>query len=122
MKDYFLFFLLGALSTKILQGLLNIVTAYSVLKKVEIVAMAIMLESEAWRIQALAILELAYKDVEKQEEFEKIKESINKRYKEVQDNVLAIMKEKLPYQIPYTNLTEAAEHFKITTKGAKHDR
>jgi hypothetical protein len=122
MWDYFLFFLLGVLTTKALQALLNIITAYNVLKKAEIVTLAVMLESEAWRIQAITILELVYTDVERQEEFEKIKESVNKRYKEVQDNVLAIMKLKLPYQVPYTNLSEAAEHFKANTKGAKHDR
>lgn len=106
---YGLFFLLGALTTKLLQVLLRIEPLYKIWKIAEIGFLKNLLQSEMLRHQALAVVKLCYIEAEKEEEFQKVEEAINKKFEEYEEVSLQIVKKMLPYETNYNNTKEAVE-------------
>jgi len=62
-------------------------------------------EIEGWRNQALYILELSYKDTDKEEEFIKIKDKINERYRDIQIQMVKRIFHLLPIKKKYTTVS-----------------
>lgn len=106
---YGLFFLLGVLTTKLLQILLKIEPMYKLWKIGEIGFLKNLLQSEMLRQQSLAVVRLCYIEAEKEEEFEKVEQAINKKFTEYQEFSLRVVKDVLPYETNYSNTKEAME-------------
>lgn len=104
---YLLFFLLGVFTLKLAQNALATYESYKVFKYTEMYAMSLVLDVEVWRHQALKILEIAYDNADKQDEYRAAVEIINKRYDEAQQNIIKLIKSKVPYEIKYNSLREA---------------
>lgn len=103
----FIFFLLGALTVKVLQALLSIIKSYSIFKFTEHYCITIMTEIETWRYQSLAIVKLCYEEAGREEEFAKVEQKIHEKFTLFQQNILGILKANLPYRTDYSNLMEA---------------
>jgi len=106
---YGLFFLLGVLTTKFLQTLLRIEPLYKLWKIAEIGFLKNLLQCEMLRHQSLAVVRLCYIEADKEGEFQKVEEAINKKFNEYEEVSLQIVKQMLPYQTSYSNTKEAVE-------------
>ena len=106
---YGLFFLLGVLTTKLLQTLLRVEPLYKLWKIAEIGFLKNLLQSEMLRHQSLAVVRLCYIEADKEGEFQKVEEAINKKFNEYEEVSLQIVKQMLPYQTNYSNTKEAVE-------------
>lgn len=106
---YGLFFLLGVFTTKFLQILLRVEPLYKLWKIAEIGFLKNLLQSETLRHQSLAVVKLCYAEAQKEDEFEKVEEAINKKFAEYQEVSLRIVKKMLPYETNYSNTKEAVE-------------
>ena len=104
---YGLFFLLGVFVNRLGHILLQIKPMQQYWKHAEYGALKVLAEAEVLRHQALAILEISYNDVDKQEEFKNVKEVINKMHNEQQTRLINRMRELLPYQTSYNTPQEA---------------
>jgi hypothetical protein len=83
--------------------------------------MMLVLETEAWRNHALQILEIVYEDAEKRGEYEQISEAINKKYDEVQQSLIRLIKERLPYEVPYSTLKESEKYLQKDFKSFRRE-
>ena len=106
---YGLFFLLGVFTTKLLQILLTIEPLYKLWKIAEIGFLKNLLQAEMLRHQSLAVVKLCYVEAEKEEEFGKVEEAINKKFSEFEEVSLQVVKKMLPYETSYKNTKEAVE-------------
>lgn len=106
---YGLFFLLGVLTTKLSQTLLRVEPLYKLWKIAEIGFLKNLLQSEMLRHQSLAVVRLCYIEADKEDEFQKVEEAINKKFNEYEEVSLQIVKQMLPYQTSYSNTKEAVE-------------
>jgi len=106
---YGLFFLLGVLTTKLLQTLLRVEPLYKLWKIAEIGFLKNLLQSEMLRHQSLAVVRLCYIEADKEGEFQKVEEAINKKFNEYEEVSLQIVKKMLPYETNYSNTKEAVE-------------
>lgn len=106
----FMFFTLGALIHSLLQSILGVYSSYKLFKYTEVYCVSLMIHAESWRHQALKILEIVYADADKQEEYVKIKNSVNNKFAEIQQNIIRLIKERVTYKIEYNNLSEAQEY------------
>jgi len=104
---------------KTFQIIYNTDNTYRIFKYSEIYSMLLVLETEVWRKQCLKIIEVVYNDVDKQEECEKIIKLINKRFEEVQQSVIKLIKERLPYEIKYSTLQESEPYIKADLMALK---
>lgn len=109
---YFLFFLLGALMHKLLSVLLAASESYKIYKFAETYSMLLVLETEVWRKQALAILEIAYSDVEQHDTYNNIEIAVNKKFSDTQQSIIGLIRNIVPYDIGYNNLQEAEKIIK----------
>lgn len=109
---YFLFFLLGLFTARLIELLITINQAFKIWKLVEFSTLNIMAENDQWRAQALTILKLCYEEANRLEEYEKLETVINSKYSSIQDFILAGMKGHLPYNVNYNNLNEAIVVYK----------
>lgn len=103
-------FVSGMFVMLIVERLLQSFGAYHIYKRAELYAIMLILESEVWRRQALKVLEIVYDYGDKQEEYQKIVESINKRFDEAQQNTIALIKKRVPYDIKYNTLAESEQY------------
>ena len=115
----FLFFILGALVHKLLQSILDIYSSYRLFKYTEVYCISLMIHAESWRHQAIKILEIVYVDADRQEEFQKIKNSIDAKYAGIQQKIIQLIKERVTYKIEYNNLKEAQEYILESLKRFK---
>lgn len=106
---YFSFFILGALTFKVLQELLSVISGYQVFKFTEHYTITMMAELEVYRLQSIKILELCYEEAERGEEFNKVKDKINEKFNFLQNGIMKIIKSKLPYKVQYDNFREAVK-------------
>ena len=116
---YAICFILGMVTLKAFQVIYNTDNTYTIFKYSEIYSMMLVLETEVWRKQCLKIIEVVYGDVDKQEEYEKIVKLINKRFEEVQQSVIRLIKERLPYEIKYSTLQESEPYIKADLMALK---
>ena len=113
---YFVYFIAGAITTRLMQGLLSVIPSYQVFKFTEYYCVALMTEIEIWRHQALAIVKLAYEEAGRGEEFEKVERKIHEKYFLLQGNVLGVLKSKLPYKINYDGILDGYRQLKEELK------
>jgi hypothetical protein len=121
---YFLFFILGILCYKLIRTLLGIYDSYRIFKYSETYTILLLLETEGWRKQCLTILKLAYEDVGRGEEYTKIDAVINKRFDEVHNGLIGLIKRRLPYETKYNSLKESEPYIKeelLKLKGEQDD-
>lgn len=121
---YFLFFLLGALVHKLLSILLAANEAYRIYKLAEAYSMLLVLETEVWRKQALAILEITYNDIDQPDAYNNIQIAVNKKFSDTQQSIIALIRNIVPYDIGYNNLQEAEKIIKeqlLKLKGEFHE-
>ena len=116
---YVVCFILGMATLKTFQIIYNTDNTYRIFKYSEIYSMLLVLETEVWRKQCLKIIEVVYNDVDKQEDYEKITKLINKRFEEVQQSVIKLIKERLPYEIKYSTLQESEPYIKADLMALK---
>jgi hypothetical protein len=102
-----MFFLIGACTVQAAQFIIGISSTYKIFKMAEIYAIRLLIDCESWRIHSLKVLELMYEHSEKNEQYNKIAESINKKYIEAQQKVIKLIRDTVPYSIPYNNLKES---------------
>lgn len=114
---YALFFLLGVFVNRLGHIILQIKPMQQYWKSAEYGALKVLAEAEVLRYQALAILEISYNDVNKQEEFKLVKEVINKMHNEQQTLLINRMRDLLPYQTSYNTPQEA---YKVIEQIAKN--
>jgi len=100
----------GMLVMLIIDRLLQSFGAYHIYKRAELYSIMLLLENEVWRRQALKVLEVVYDYGDKQEEYQKIVETINKRFSEAQQNTIALIKKRVPYDIKYNTLAESEQY------------
>ena len=104
---YFLFFILGVLTNKLGYLLLQINPLQKFWKLAEINCLKILADSETLHAHSLAVLELAYIDTDKEEQFATIKEKIISKHKEQQMRLITLMCKLLPYETNYKTPEEA---------------
>lgn len=113
MFDAFLFFVLGAVTFRILQVFLAITPNFYIFKEAEQVSLYILLELHVQRITALKVLELAYEESDKTEDFHKIKTILDERYNILITKCISNLKSRLPYKVQYNSLEEAASAYRV---------
>jgi hypothetical protein len=113
---YALFFLLGVFATRFAEIVLQVNPLYKVWKIAEWGSLKILSEAEVLRRQALAILEICYADVDKAEEFTKIKKTINKKHEQQQEALINLIRKLLPYETNYKTPQEAYKFIEAIAK------
>lgn len=78
----------------------------------EVYCMNLVMDTEVWRHQSLQILEVIYENADKQEEYKKTVEVVNSKYDAVQQYLIRLISERVPYEIPYKTLKESEKHLK----------
>jgi hypothetical protein len=73
---------------------------------------SLLLETEVWRKQALQILQIVYDGADKEAEYNKSYEIINNRFDNLQQIIIKLIKERVPYSIQYSTLKEAEKTIK----------
>ena len=104
--SYFIFFLAGAVASRIFGTLISIGASYRIFKFTEFYCVTLMVELEGWRHQAITVVKLCYEEAGRMEEFAKVEQKIHEKFFFFQQNILAIMKSKLPYQTKYDGILE----------------
>ena len=115
MSDNFIFLCVLAIGIFLGRMIQLVVTAhknYKIFKMAEVYSISLVLETEAWRHHALQILEVVYEHSDKPEEYQKVQESVNKKYDEVQQSLIRLISERLPYEINYKTLGESEKHLR----------
>lgn len=113
---YFICFILGMLTLKTFQSIVDIDSTYRIFKFAEIYSMALVLETEVWRKQAITIIKIVYDDADRQEQCEKIVAALDKRFDEVQQNIIKLIKKRVPYEVKYNSLSESETYIKYQLK------
>ena len=113
---YALFFLLGVFVNRFGEILLQLNPMYKFWKLAEYGCLKILAESEVLRNQSLTILEICYTDVDKAEDFIKIKETINKKHEEQQTILINLVRKLLPYETNYKTPQEAFKFIEAISK------
>jgi len=107
MLEFFLYFIVGAVSMRILQIFLALTPNYNIFKEAEYVSLYILGELHVHRLTAIKILELSYEEAGRSEEFERSKDAINQRYDALINKCIENLKLRLPYKVEYNSLNEA---------------
>lgn len=81
----------------------------TLIKYGELIAVMNTAEARQLRHQALAVIELVYKDADKSEEYEKIKLLINNKYEALERDMISKIKKTVVYKTNYNTLDEAVE-------------
>lgn len=109
---YFLVFILGALTHKLFSIVLSSNESFQIFKYSEVYSVSLLLETEVWRKQALQILQIVYDGADKEAEYNKSYEIINNRFDNLQQIIIKLIKERVPYSIQYSTLKEAEKTIK----------
>jgi hypothetical protein len=104
--NYFIFFIAGAMTTKLAQALLSIIGSYRVFKFTEYYSVTLMAQIEMWRYQAVTVVKLCYDEAGREEEFREVEKKIHEKFFFLQQNVLQIIKNHLPYKVDYDTFLE----------------
>lgn len=113
---YGLFFLIGVLTTKLAQLLLNMTPLYKLWKASEIGFLKNLIECETLRNKSLQVVKVCYEEANKLEDFSKVEAAVNSKFIEYEEMTLQIMKAMLPYETSYTNTREAIAWLKAKIK------
>lgn len=111
MINLLIIFVCGAVTMRLLQWFLSITPNYYVWKHTEYTVLQILTDLHVQKLTANQILELAYEEAGKQEEYIKVKSVIEQKYNTLINNSLSNMKRKLPYKVKYGNVREAVETY-----------
>jgi len=107
MIDAFLYFIVGAVTMRILQLFLAVTPNYNIFKNAEYISLYVLGELHVQRLTALKILELSYEESDRSGEFEIVKNAMNERYDALINKCIANLKAQLPYKVQYNTLNEA---------------
>lgn len=107
MLDAFIYFIAGATTLRVLQFVLSVKPNYYIFKETENTTLMILAGLHVNKLTALNILKLIYEDVDRQEDFEKVKIAINERYNALITRCITSLKSALPYKVEYNSLDEA---------------
>lgn len=121
MDTSIIFFFLGVLFLKLSQELFNIVVSYKLFKYTEIYSLSLLADLEVYRLQALQIIKICYNEADRQEEFPKVEEKLNERFRMLQNLTIAAIKHKLPYKTNYETLEEAHKEVEKQFKEKKDE-
>jgi len=115
MNDNFIFLcvlVIGIFLGRLAQFIITAHKSYKMFKMTEVYCMNLVMDTEVWRHQSLQILEVIYENADKQEEYKKTVEVVNSKYDAVQQYLIRLISERVPYEIPYKTLKESEKHLK----------
>ncbi len=116
--NYFIFFIAGAMTMKLVQTLFSVIGGYKIFKFTEYYSVTLMAQIEMWRYQAVTIVKLCYDEAGRQEEFVEVEKKIHEKFFFLQQNVLGIIKSHLPYKVDYDTFLEG---YKVLEKEKKNE-
>lgn len=112
----FLFFLAGVITLRMLQFFLSITPNYNIYKESEMACLKMLGEFSVQKHTALNLLKVVYENSENKEEYYKAEKQIKLHFDTLINNSLLIIKNNLPYKVPYNTLNEAFTYYILKYK------
>lgn len=109
MLQYFIFFILGVLSLRLLQFMLAITPNYYIFKHAEYTVFKILGELHVQKLTVLKLMEICYHEIGKDAEYKSVESQVNKRYDDLINRYIKNLKSTLPYKTNYNSLDEAVK-------------
>lgn len=119
MFSYFIVFLCGVFTLRILQFVLSITPNYYIFKHAEYTVLRVLAELHVQKLTALKILELCYHESERSNEYYNVETAVNKRYDDIINKYIVNLKATLPYKTNYNNLADAVAEFLKESKNGR---